>query len=109
MAANAIVTIYGFLVLFVPHESWIWRLVFALDVVLTMLMSSSVSAGLAIAEVGKKGNSAAGWLPICSQVPKYCHQATGALVAAFFGFIIYLFIVLYSIYIFLNPFPLQKN
>lgn len=34
MIANAIVSVYGFLVLFLPSESLLWRLVVALDVVI---------------------------------------------------------------------------
>ncbi|WRX14600.1 Casparian strip membrane protein domain - like 7 [Theobroma cacao] len=66
--ANAIVSIYGFLLLFLPSESLLWRLVVALDVVFTMLLTSSISAALAIAYVGKKGNPNAvvlGSSPIC--------------------------------------------
>ncbi|XP_034916625.1 CASP-like protein 1C3 isoform X2 [Populus alba] len=81
--ANAIVTVYGFLALFVPSESPLWRLVLALDLVFTMLLISSISAALAVAQVGKKGNSSAGWLPVCGQVTKYCNQVTGALVAGY--------------------------
>ncbi|KAJ6878125.1 CASP-like protein 1C3 isoform X1 [Populus alba x Populus x berolinensis] len=79
--ANAIVTVYGFLALFIPSESPLWRLVLALDLVFTMLLISSISAALAVAQVGKKGNSSAGWLPVCGQVTKYCNQVTGAVVA----------------------------
>ncbi|KAJ0051836.1 hypothetical protein Pint_02244 [Pistacia integerrima] len=107
--ANAIVSIYGFLVLFLPSESLLWRLVVALDMVFTLLLGSSISATLAIAQVGKKGNSSAGWLPVCGQVPKYCHQVTGALVAGFIGLIMYLLLLLYSIHTILNPLLLQKT
>jgi len=34
MIANAIVSVYGVLVLFLPSESLLWRLVVALDVVI---------------------------------------------------------------------------
>ncbi|KAL5793783.1 hypothetical protein ACOSP7_002377 [Xanthoceras sorbifolium] len=107
--ANAIVSIYGFFVLFLPSESLLWRLVVALDLIFTLLLTSSISAALAVAQVGKKGNSAAGWLPICGQVPKYCDQATGALASGFIGLIIYLLLLLYSIHTILNPLLVQKT
>lgn len=100
--ANAIVTVYCFLALFIPSESPLWRLVLALDLVFTMLLISSISAALAVAQVGKKGNSSAGWLPVCGQVTKYCNQVTGALVAGFIAIITYIILLLYSIYTFLN-------
>ncbi|XP_044466464.1 CASP-like protein 1C1 [Mangifera indica] len=107
--ANSIVSVYSFLVLFLPSESLLWHLVFALDMVFTLLLSSSISAALAIAQVGKKGNFSAGWLPVCGQVPKYCHQVTGALVAGFIGLIFYLLLLLCSIHSLLNPLLLQKT
>ncbi|KAF5481283.1 hypothetical protein F2P56_001950 [Juglans regia] len=101
--AEAVASVYGFLVLFLPSKGPLWRLVIALDVVFTMLLTSSISAALAIAQVGKKGNSSAGWLPICDQVHKYCDQVKGALIAGFIGAIIYLLLLLYSIHNVLGP------
>jgi len=65
---------------------------------MAMLLSSSVSAALAIAHVGKKGNTHAGWLPICGQVPKFCDHVTGALVAGFAAAIIYFLLIFSSLY-----------
>ncbi|KAE8075934.1 hypothetical protein FH972_014614 [Carpinus fangiana] len=107
--ANAIVSVYGLLVLFLPPKSLLWRLVVGLDVVFTMLLTSSISAALAIAQVGKKGNSSAGWLPICGQVQNYCDHVKGALIAGFIGVIIYMLLLLYSIHIALDPLLLQKT
>ncbi|KAF9661756.1 hypothetical protein SADUNF_Sadunf19G0101600 [Salix dunnii] len=101
--ANAIVTVYGFLVLFLPPGSPIWRLVLALDLVFIMLLISSISAAMAIAQVGKNGNPRAAWLPVCDQVTKFCNQVTGALVAGFIALITYIILLLHSIYNFLNP------
>ncbi|KAF7822988.1 CASP-like protein 1C1 [Senna tora] len=77
--ANSIVTVYGFFVLFVPSQSLLSRLIIPMDLVFTILLTSSISTAMAIAYLGKKGNSDAGWLPICGQVPKYCHQFAGLL------------------------------
>lgn len=63
-----------------------------------MLLSTSISAALAIAHVGKKGNYHAGWLPICGQFHKYCDQVTAGLAAGFVGIVLYLLLVLYSFY-----------
>ncbi|KAA8526385.1 hypothetical protein F0562_008412 [Nyssa sinensis] len=101
--ANVIGGVYSFLVLFLPPKSMLWRLVVALDVIFTMLLTSSISAALAIAYVGKKGNSQAGWLPICGQVPKYCNHVSVALAVGFIGVVIYMLLLLYSIHTALNP------
>ncbi|RVX09368.1 CASP-like protein 1C2 [Vitis vinifera] len=83
--ANVIGSAYSFLLLFLPSHGSLWPLVIASDVVITMFLTSSISAALSIAYVGKKGNSYAGWLPICDQVPNYCNHVTGALAAASLG------------------------
>uniref|UniRef100_A0A2N9I0E9 CASP-like protein n=1 Tax=Fagus sylvatica TaxID=28930 RepID=A0A2N9I0E9_FAGSY len=101
--AEAIASGYSLIVLFVSSKSLLWRLILILDVVITMLLTSSVSASLAIARVGKKGNSHAGWLPICGQVHKFCNQVTGALVAGLVATIIYLVLLLYSLHSVYSP------
>ncbi|KAE8670327.1 CASP-like protein 1C2 [Hibiscus syriacus] len=106
---NAIVSVYGFLILFLPSKSQLWRLVVALDAVFTMLLTSSISAAMAIAYVGKKGNPNAGWLPICDQVRKYCNQVQGALIVGFINVILYILFFLYSIHTTLNPLLLERS
>ncbi|KAL4626804.1 hypothetical protein ACB092_05G123500 [Castanea dentata] len=95
--AEAVASGYSLIALFISSKSLLRHLVI-LDVVITTLLSSSVSAALAIAHVGKKGNSHAGWLPICGQVHKFCNQVTGALIAAFIAAIIYLVLLLYTLH-----------
>ncbi|KAG9447821.1 hypothetical protein H6P81_013949 [Aristolochia fimbriata] len=101
--ANAIGSVYSFLVLFLPPKSMLWRLVVALDVVITMLLTSSISAAAAIAYLGKKGNIRAGWLPICGQFPKFCDQGMAALILGLGGVLIYMALLLYAIHTVINP------
>ncbi|KAK1405347.1 hypothetical protein POM88_004952 [Heracleum sosnowskyi] len=96
--ANIIASIYALLLLFLPLDNSFWRFILVPDVVVMMLLSTSVSAALAIAHVGKKGNYHAGWLPICGQFHKYCDQVTAGLAAGFTGILIYLLLVSYSFY-----------
>ncbi|KAL3741829.1 hypothetical protein ACJRO7_017320 [Eucalyptus globulus] len=88
---------YSLVSLLLSCKPVFWRLVMMMDVVIAMLLSSSISAAVAIGEVGKKGNSHAGWLPICGQVPKFCDQLTGALIAGFVAAAIYLVLLLCSL------------
>lgn len=106
--ANAVASVYGFLVLFLPAESLLWRLVLCFDVIMTMLLTSSIAAALAVAQIGKNGNSYAGWLPICDQVPNYCSQVTGALAMGLLGLLVYLLLLLYSLHSLLDPLLLKK-
>nr|GLL22902.1 CASP-like protein 1C2 [Ipomoea trifida]GMC70455.1 CASP-like protein 1C1 [Ipomoea batatas] len=98
LIANVVGSVYGILMLFPPPKNFLWRLALVADVVMTMLLMSSVSAALAIAHVGKEGNSYAGWLPICDKFHKYCDQVAGALIAAFLAVILYLLLLLYTIH-----------
>ncbi|XP_010542892.1 PREDICTED: CASP-like protein 1C1 [Tarenaya hassleriana] len=106
--ANAVVSVYSFMVLFLPKESLLWKFAVVMDLVSSMLLTSSLSAALAVAEVGKRGNANAGWLPICGQVAKFCGQITGALVAGFVALILYLLLLIFSLHSVLDPFLLQK-
>ncbi|RDY13410.1 CASP-like protein 1C3, partial [Mucuna pruriens] len=99
---------------FKSHSMWIqpysplhmfakFTLAFGSDPRCAMLLSSSVSAALAIGHVGKKGNIHAGWLPICGQVPKFCDHVSGALVAGLAAAIIYFILIFSSLYSAQNP------
>ncbi|KAJ8626155.1 hypothetical protein MRB53_019462 [Persea americana] len=103
VVANVIGGVYSLLTLFLPQKSMLWRLVVALDVVVTMLLTAAVSAAAAIGYVGKKGNSHTGWLPVCNQFPKFCNHVTGALALGFCGVLVYMVILLSAIHMVLNP------
>lgn len=75
----------------------------------TMLLTSSLSAAVAVAQVGKRGNANAGWLPICGQVPRFCDQITGALIAGLVALVLYVFLLIFSIHHVVDPFLLRKS
>ncbi|KAL6955860.1 hypothetical protein U1Q18_010692 [Sarracenia purpurea var. burkii] len=99
---NAIASGYGLAALFLPSKSSLWRLVLILDLVILLLLNSSLSAALAIGYVGKKGNGHAGWLPVCGEVPKFCNHVIGALVSGFVAVIIYFLLLLHSLHNLIN-------
>ncbi|XP_030481285.2 CASP-like protein 1C2 [Cannabis sativa] len=103
MIVEAIAGLYSLITLILSTKNWFGRIVIILDVVMTVLLASSISAALAIGDVGKKGNDDAGWLPICGQVPKFCDHVTGALIAGVASAILYFTILLYSLYTVLDP------
>ncbi|KAF5177451.1 Casparian strip membrane protein [Thalictrum thalictroides] len=103
VVANGIASAYTLLVIFLPSNGFIPLIIVALDVIVTLLLTSSISATLAIAYVGKKGNTHAGWLPICDQVPNFCNQVTGGVIAGIAGLVIYMMVLLHSIHSVLNP------
>ncbi|XP_022886882.1 CASP-like protein 1C1 [Olea europaea var. sylvestris] len=105
---NAIASGYTLIMLFFPSKNSCGHLILVFDLIMALLLDSSISACLAIGQVGKKGNSHAGWLPICGQVPKFCDRVTGAVIAGFLAAVIYLLIFLYSLHNFLNLFSLKS-
>ncbi|KAF5473090.1 hypothetical protein F2P56_009732 [Juglans regia] len=98
VVAEAIASGYSLIVLFLSSKNSFSRLVMILDMVVAMLLISSVSAAMAVAYVGKKGNIHAGWLPICGEVAKFCNQATGALISGLLAAIMYLLLLIYSLH-----------
>ncbi|GAV75720.1 DUF588 domain-containing protein [Cephalotus follicularis] len=103
VVAEAIAAGYSFIVIFLSLKSSFWRVIIILDVVVTLLLTSSVSATLAVALIGKNGNTYAGWDPICGQFSKFCDYVAGAVSCGFVATIIYVLIVLYDLHI-LSPF-----
>ncbi|KDP20967.1 hypothetical protein JCGZ_21438 [Jatropha curcas] len=103
--AEAIASVYTIIVilLILCSESLLGRLIVILDMVITVLLSTSITAALAIAQVGKKGNSHAGWLPICGQVPKFCDQVTVSLICGFVAAVFYFVLLLISLHAVLSP------
>ncbi|CAM8915296.1 unnamed protein product [Rhodiola kirilowii] len=99
VVANAVGAGYSLIVLFLSLcKNPYWRIILVLDLVMAVLLASSMSAALTIAQVGKKGNSHAGWLPICGQVPRFCDHVGGAIISGIIGSSFYLLIVLHSVY-----------
>ncbi|RAL44796.1 hypothetical protein DM860_003555 [Cuscuta australis] len=110
VAVNALVSGYGIIVLFIhPNNLGARRVLLVSDMVVTLLMDSSISACIAVGEVGKKGNNAAGWLPICGQVSKFCGHVEGAIFAAFLASLLYFLILFYSFHTLLNNFYTLKS
>ncbi|XP_068322465.1 CASP-like protein 1C2 [Pyrus communis] len=100
---EAIVSGYNLIILLLSSKGSLWRIVVILDVVAALLLTSSMSAALAIGQVAKKGNTHAGWLPICGQVSKFCNHVNGALVAGILAAIFYYVLNLFTLYNALNP------
>ncbi|KAK6917542.1 Casparian strip membrane protein domain [Dillenia turbinata] len=106
LIVNAVVSVYSLVLVFLHFKNLDWRVLVVLDLVVTVMLTSSFSAAMAVAYVGKKGNTHAGWLPVCGQVPKFCDHVTGALISGFIANILYFLLLLYSLHSVLNLFML---
>ncbi|CAH9093609.1 unnamed protein product [Cuscuta epithymum] len=107
VGVNTIASGYSLIVLFFSSKNMASSVLLVSDMVLMLLMDSSISACLAVAEVGKKGNINAGWLPICGQVSKFCDHVAGSLIAAFAALVLYFLLLLYSFHTLLNLYTLK--
>ncbi|KAK4797473.1 hypothetical protein SAY86_029799 [Trapa natans] len=109
MIAEAIAGSYSILALLLSCKGLLSHLVLMMDMVISMLLCSSISAALAIAQVGKKGITHAGWAPICGQVPKFCDEVTGALIVGFIASALYLLLVLSSLHFPVSSLPMTTK
>nr|GMD83212.1 CASP-like protein 1C1 [Ipomoea batatas] len=98
VVVNAIASGYSLIVLFFSSKKWARRVLLVSDTIMTLLLDSTISACLALAQVGKQGNNHAGWLPICGQVSEFCDHVEGALIAGFAASLLYFLLLLYSFY-----------
>ncbi|XP_062180927.1 CASP-like protein 1C1 [Phragmites australis] len=103
VVAFAVACAYSLIVLFVRPGSSASRLALMSDVIVGMLLTGAVAATGAISEVGKNGNTHAGWLPICGQVHAYCNHVMGALIAGFVALVVYFLIIMYSLHVVAEP------
>ncbi|KAL6197451.1 hypothetical protein ACLB2K_033059 [Fragaria x ananassa] len=60
VVVEAITCAYNLVIMFLASKGSLWSLVIILDIVVAVLLASSVSSALAIASVGRKGNTHAG-------------------------------------------------
>ncbi|CAI9087451.1 OLC1v1021522C1 [Oldenlandia corymbosa var. corymbosa] len=102
---NAVASVYSLLVLCCPTNTSMARFLLVMDLIILLLLDSAISSNVAIGQVGRNGNSHAGWLPICNQVPKFCKQTTAAVIGGFVASLSYLFIVLCSFHNEVNLLP----
>ncbi|RWR86961.1 CASP-like protein 1F1 [Cinnamomum micranthum f. kanehirae] len=70
--------------------------IFLLDLMIMGLVLAASSAATAIGYVGKKGNSHAGWTPICDQVGKFCDRAGASIVCSYASFVLFFLLLVLS-------------
>ncbi|KAI3521074.1 hypothetical protein L1887_10533 [Cichorium endivia] len=66
------------------------------DLLLTSLMVGGFGAATSVAQVGKYGNSHAGWMPICDNFGKFCHKVMAALILSVLSIICFLLLTIIS-------------
>eukprot|EP00268_Persea_americana_P063737 TRINITY_DN83003_c0_g1_i1.p1 TRINITY_DN83003_c0_g1~~TRINITY_DN83003_c0_g1_i1.p1 ORF type:complete len:205 (-),score=36.70 TRINITY_DN83003_c0_g1_i1:149-706(-) len=69
---------------------------FLFDLMMMGLVLAASSAATAIGYVGKKGNSHAGWTPICDQVGKFCDRAGASIVCSYASFVLFFLLLVLS-------------
>jgi uncharacterized protein (TIGR01569 family) len=62
-------------------------LTFLADFLLASALISAAAAALAVAWIGKHGQSTAGWSATCGTVDKFCNYIQGAIIASFCGWV----------------------
>ncbi|KAK9066357.1 hypothetical protein SSX86_013690 [Deinandra increscens subsp. villosa] len=66
------------------------------DLILVILLAGGTGAATSFAEVGKYGNSHAGWMPICDNFGKFCHKVSYSLILGYISVFCYLLLAIIS-------------
>ncbi|KAK1433960.1 hypothetical protein QVD17_10878 [Tagetes erecta] len=66
------------------------------DLMLAILLAAGAGAVTAFAQVGKYGNSNAGWMPVCDNFGKFCHKISSSLILGYIVLFCYVLLVIIS-------------
>ncbi|XP_073303580.1 CASP-like protein 1 [Primulina huaijiensis] len=69
-----------------------------LDVLMLGIVASATGAAGAVAYIGLKGNSHAGWMKVCNIYDKFCRHIAASVAVSLFGSIVLVLLVLLSVY-----------
>uniref|UniRef100_A0A453S4U8 CASP-like protein n=1 Tax=Aegilops tauschii subsp. strangulata TaxID=200361 RepID=A0A453S4U8_AEGTS len=106
MVANAVAA--GYLVLSLPFSivgiirpkaTGIRLLLLVCDTVMVVLVTAAASAAAAIVYVAHEGSRRANWAPICMQFHGFCQRTSGAVVASFLAVLVFIVLVLLSVFV----------
>ncbi|XP_042058947.1 CASP-like protein 1F1 isoform X2 [Salvia splendens] len=79
-----------------PLNSTFYFCLFLHDLTVTVLLMAGLGAAMAIAYVGKFGNSHSGWMQICDHFGKFCNRVIASSVVGFLGLFVYLILTIVS-------------
>ncbi|XP_022963169.1 casparian strip membrane protein 1-like [Cucurbita pepo subsp. pepo] len=79
-----------------PHAVGARLLLLILDAVAMTLNTAAAGSAAAVLNIAHAGNSSTNWLAICNQFGDFCQQASGAVVGAFAGVLLFLLLILFS-------------
>ncbi|KAL8217479.1 hypothetical protein R6Q57_020852 [Mikania cordata] len=71
-------------------------LLFLHDLMIAIFLAAGCGAATTIAQVGKHGNSHAGWMPICDNFGKFCHKIVSSLVFGYIALFCYVVLAILS-------------
>ncbi|XP_076889738.1 CASP-like protein 1F1 [Bidens hawaiensis] len=66
------------------------------DLLIMVLLAGGIGAATTVAQVGKYGNSYAGWMPICDNFGKFCHKVAPSLILGYLCLFCYLVLAIIS-------------
>ncbi|KAJ0680006.1 putative casparian strip membrane protein [Helianthus annuus] len=66
------------------------------DLMIVILLAGGFGAATTYAQVGKYGNSHAGWMPICNDFGKFCHHVAASLILGFLALFCYMVLAVMS-------------
>ncbi|XP_059648909.1 CASP-like protein 1E2 [Cornus florida] len=76
------------------RRKWLSLMIIILDLVMLVLLFSSIGAATAIGIIGYQGNSHVRWNKVCDVFDKFCHQVAAAIAMSLLGSLAYLLLVM---------------
>ncbi|PIN19278.1 hypothetical protein CDL12_08052 [Handroanthus impetiginosus] len=101
---NCIGCFYNFVVLIIPAGSQLWKTVIVLDVIVNILVGTSLGAGWQTYILISQGNINARWCAICGIGPYFCSKVLGSLITSTFGFAISIALHMCTLHVSVDPF-----
>ncbi|KAK6142613.1 hypothetical protein DH2020_022961 [Rehmannia glutinosa] len=95
---------YNLVVIIIPPGSQLWKTVIVLDVIVNIVVGTSLGAGWQTYILVNGGNIHAKWCRICGITPYFCSKILGSLITSTFGFVISIILLLYTLHVSVDPF-----
>ncbi|KAI3465760.1 hypothetical protein Pfo_022423 [Paulownia fortunei] len=101
---NCIGCFYNTVVLIIPPGSQLWKTVIVLDVIMNIVVGTSLGAGWQTYLLIGEGNIHARWSAICGITPYFCGKILGSLITSTFGFAVSIGLLMCTLHISVDAF-----
>ncbi|KAL9148613.1 hypothetical protein ABFS82_12G053300 [Erythranthe guttata] len=109
LVVNCIGWLYNGLVMAIPSGSQLWKTVIVLDVIVNILVGTSLGVGWQTYSLIRHGNIYAGCAPLCGITPYFCSKIMGSMITSTIGFVVSFGLIMSTLHVCVDPFLLGDN